>query len=61
MVIGDAFSVDALDAGGDGAVISFRVTAANTLTMYVHADVAEFAADSLTGATFKVLVGRPAW
>lgn len=61
MVIADSLTVDALDAGGDGAVISFRVTAANVLTMYVHADVAEFAADSLNNGVVKVLIGRPAW
>ena len=61
MVIGHSLNMDTFDAGGDGAQITFQVTAANTLSMVVHADVAEFAADAITDATVKVLVGRPAW
>lgn len=61
MVIGSSLSVDAADGGGDGAVIGFEVSAANVVSMMVHADVAEFAADALNGAVIKVLVGRPAW
>lgn len=59
-----ANSIDAAvgaDAGGDGAVITFRVTAANTVSMYVHADVAEYAADTLNGANIRLLIGRPGW
>lgn len=61
MVIGSSLTADSFDAGGDGAVIRFEVGSANTLTMMIHADVAEFAADSLNGATIKVLIGRPSW
>lgn len=61
MVVGYSFTLDTFDAGGDGAVINFQVSAANTLLMRMHADVAEFAADSMNGAVIKVLIGRPAW
>ena len=61
MVIGMSLNVDSFDAGGDGAVIRAEVGSANTVNFIVHADVAEFAADSLNGATVKILVGRPAW
>ena len=60
LVIG-ALSADTFDAGGDGAQITFQVTSANTVSMVIHADVAEFAADAVTGATAKILVMRPAW
>lgn len=61
MVIGTSLTLDSFDAGGDGAVIYSQVTAANTVSLVIHADVAEFAADAITGATVKILVGRPAW
>lgn len=61
MVIGTSLTLDSLDAGGDGAVIHCEVTAADTVSLLIHADVAEFAADSITGAVIKVLVGRPSW
>jgi hypothetical protein len=61
MVIGTSLTMDSLDAGGDGAVIRCEVTAANTVSLLIHADVAEFAADAITGAVIKVLVGRPSW
>jgi hypothetical protein len=61
MVIGHSFTLDTFDAGGDGAKIDFEVSTANTLLMRIHADVAEFAADSMNGAVIKVLIGRPSW
>ena len=61
MVIGMSLNVDSFDAGGDGAVIRAEVGAANTVNFIVHADVAEFAADAITNAVVKILVGRPAW
>jgi hypothetical protein len=47
--------------GTDQAVLNVAVTAANTCTLYVHADGAEFANDALNGAVMKVLIGRPIW
>lgn len=61
MVVGSSLNVDSLDAGGDGAVIRFEVSAADTLSLLVTADAAEFAADAITNAVFKVLIGRPSW
>lgn len=61
MVVGMSMTVDSLDAGGDGAVIRAVVGAANTVHFMVTADAAEFAADSLNGATVKILIGRPNW
>jgi hypothetical protein len=61
MVIGQSLTVDAFDAGGDGAVIRAEVGSANTVNFIVHADVAEFAADALNGGVVKILIGRPAW
>ena len=61
MVIGTSLSVDYFDTDGDGAVIGASVGSANTVLFTIHADVAEFAADALTGATIKMLIGRPAW
>ena len=60
MVIAGGINVDWSD-GTDQAVISFEVTAANTVTMYIHADVGEFASTAVHGAIAKVLIGRPAW
>lgn len=61
MVLGVSCSVDLLDAGGDGAVLTAAVTASDVVTIYIHADVAEFAADSLNNGVMRVLVARPAW
>ena len=61
MVIGMSLNVDSFDAGGDGAVIRAEVGSANTVNFMVHADVAEFAADAITNAVVKILVGRPHW
>ena len=59
-VIGYGCSVDFSD-GTDQAVVTFLVTAANTVTMYIQADVGEFAADALNTGVFKLLIGRPNW
>ena len=56
-----SIDVDRLDGGGDGAVITVAVSAANTVAMYIHADVAEFAADALNAAVCKILIGRAEW
>lgn len=60
MVVGHSFTVD-MEDGADPAMVDFNVSAANTLTMYLHADATAFDADALNGAVVKVLVGRPAW
>lgn len=59
-VIASSINMDLSD-GTDQAQTQFEVTAANTLTMYIQADVGEFAADAITGAVAKVLIGRPTW
>lgn len=61
MVIGTSINMDHFDAGGDGAVIRAEVGSANTVNFIVTADAAEFAADSITNAVVKILIGRPAW
>lgn len=60
VVITSGINMDLSD-GTDQALFLFAVTAADTLTMYIQADVGEFAADAITGAIAKVLVGRPTW
>lgn len=60
MCVGGSLSLDLSD-GTDQAVATFHVTAANTVTLYLQADLGEFAADALNGAVVKVLVGRPNW
>ena len=59
-VISGSVSLDLSD-GTDQAVLTYAVTAANTLTLYLQADLGEFAADALNGAVVKVLDGRPSW
>jgi hypothetical protein len=61
LVIAGGINISSIDGGGDGAVIRFEVSAANTLSLLVTADKAEFAIDTITGGVFKVLIGRPAW
>jgi len=61
MVIGVSLTTDTLDGGGDGAVVTAEVSAADVVSLRVHADVAEFAADSLNTAVVRILVGRPTW
>lgn len=60
MVVGWSISVDLSD-GTDQALILPAVTAANTLTVYIQADLGEFAADALNGGVMRFLVARPAW
>lgn len=60
MVLGLAFGAD-FDDGTDQASPSAHVSAANTVTVQWAADDAQFAADALNGASFKMLVGRPSW
>ena len=60
MVLGMAFGAD-FDDGTDQASPTAYVAAANTVTIQWSADDAEFAADALNGATFKMLIGRPGW
>lgn len=60
MIIAGSINMDWSD-GTDQATYHFDVTATDVLTLYIHADVGEFAADAITGAVAKVLVGRPAW
>jgi hypothetical protein len=61
MVIGTSINMDHFDTDGDGAVIRAEVGSANTVNFIVTADAAAFAADSITNAVVKILVGRPAW
>lgn len=60
IVLGGSVSLDLSD-GTDQAVLTYAVTAANTLTLYLHADLGEFAADALNGAVVRCLVARPIW
>lgn len=60
MVIADSINMDYND-GTDQATLTWAVTAANTVTLYIHADVGEFAANAVNGAVAKVLIGRPSW
>ena len=47
--------------GTDQAVVNCVVTAANTVSLMIHADVGEFAATAMHGAVIKVVIGRPSW
>ena len=60
MVIGVSLTLD-LDDGTDQGTVTGEVTAADTVTVKIQADVGELAADAVTGAVVKILVGRPAW
>ena len=60
MVLGMAFGAD-FDDGTDQASPTAYVAAANTVTVQWSADDAEFAADALNGASFKMIIGRPSW
>lgn len=51
----------AIEEGGDALVDSVYVSAANVLTLNFQADLSEFAADTLNGAVFRAVVGRPNW
>ena len=59
-VIGFGITNDLSD-GTDQAIVRAHVTAAETVTVYVTADVGAYAADDLNNAVVKVLIGRPAW
>ena len=65
VALGDAVIASSVDVdwsdGTDQAVISYAVTAADVLTMYIQADKGELAADALNGGDVKVLIGRPNW
>ena len=60
MVLGVSCTVD-LNDGTNEALMNAYVSAANTVTVQVMADEAEFAADALNTGVVKILVGRPAW
>jgi len=50
-----------LDDGTDQCSCSAHVSAANTVTLQLEADDAQFAADDLNTKVVKLLVGRPSW
>lgn len=60
VVVAGGISVDLSD-GTDQASTTFAVTAADTLTLYVHADLGEFAADALNTGVVRAVIGRPNW
>lgn len=60
MVLGVSTTTD-LDDGTDQASLSAHVAAANTVTVQVSADDAQFAADALNGGVIKIAIGRPNW
>ena len=60
MVLGCSYGAD-FDDGTDQASPSAHVSAADTVTVQWQADDAEFAADALNGASFKMIVARPGW
>jgi len=61
IVIGVSVNAALNDAGGDEALCEAHVSAANTVLLRLHADTAEFAADTLNNKVVKMLIGRPAW
>lgn len=50
-----------LNDGSNEALCNVYVSAANTLTVQIMADEAEFAADALNNAVFRAVVGSPNW
>ena len=60
MVVGLSSTVD-LNDGANEVLMNAYVSTANTVTVQLMADEAEFAADALNGAVIKILVGRPSW
>ena len=60
MIIAADINMDWSD-GTDQGVLSYAVTAANTVTLYIHADLGEFASTTIHGAVIKMLIGRPSW
>ena len=61
MVLGVSVNNALNDAGGDEVLMEASVSAANTVLLRLHADTAEFAADTLNTKVVKILIGRPAW
>ena len=61
MVIGSSYTLDTFDGDGDGAIVYGQVTSANTVSLVIHADGTQFAADAMNNAVFKMVVGRPSW
>lgn len=60
MVVATSVTSDLSD-GTDQAVFQAFVTAANTVTVRVTADVGEYAADDLNATVVKLLIARPSW
>lgn len=58
-VVAASINLDWSD-GTDVAVLAWAVTAANTVSLHIHAPAGELALNSLN-TTAKVLIGRPAW
>ena len=50
-----------IDDGTDQGILTAHVSAANTVTVQLMADDAQYAADDLNTKTIKMLVGRPGW
>ncbi len=55
-----SFSIS-LEEGGDSLASTVEVSAADTISLYVHADLSEFATDTLNTGVFRAVVGRPNW
>ena len=60
IVLGISIGKD-LDDGTDQCSCSAHVSAANTVTVQLEADDAQYAADDLNTAVVKMLIGRPSW
>lgn len=60
MVVGISVSADLSD-GTDQIVLSASVSAANTVSVQLTADVGAFDADALNAAVVRILIGRPTW
>ena len=60
MVLGISIGKD-LDDGTDQCSASAHISAADTVTVQLSADNAEFAADDLNTAAVHILIGRPGW
>ena len=60
VVLFTSLSLD-LDDGTDQAMAGAYVAAADTLTVQVQADNAEFAADAINTAVFRAVIARPNW
>ena len=61
MVLGISVNKD-LDDGTDQALFTAHVSAANTVTVQLHADDGtSFAADDLNSSIVKIAIARPSW